>query len=103
MGQARRIAPSQVRRIIWTEPTRGDLEHIRAYIGQFRPRAAERMAERLLEAADDLSEYAERGRPIGNGRREFAIVWPYLIRYRIDGDAVYILRVRHGAQAREAD
>lgn len=65
--------------------------------------AAQRMAERLLAAADDLSEHAERGRPIGKGRRELAVVWPYLIRYRIDGDVVYILRIRHGAQAHESD
>jgi toxin ParE1/3/4 len=29
------------------------------------------------------------------------IVWPYILRYRIKGDAVIILRVRHGARDEE--
>src|SRR4051812_1114372 len=101
MGQTRRIASSQVRRIIWSELARDDLLSIRGYIGQFNPLAAEQMAERLLAAADSLAEHAERGRPIGAGRRELVSIWPYLIKYRIDGDTVYILRVRHGARRAE--
>jgi plasmid stabilization system protein ParE len=30
------------------------------------------------------------------------IVWPGILRYRIKGDAVVILRVRHGARDEEA-
>ncbi len=30
--------------------------------------------------------------------REQVTAYPYIIRYRIDGDKVYILRVRHGAR-----
>jgi toxin ParE1/3/4 len=89
-----------VRRIVWSEPARNDLQSIRAYIGQFNPTAAQRMAVRLLAAADSLSDYPDRGRPIGKGRRELTIIWPYLLRYRIANDAVFILRIRHGAQKR---
>jgi len=60
------------------------------------------MAERLLAAADSLEEFAERGRPIDEGRRELTIIRPYLIRYRVAGDAVFILRIRHAAQDRDA-
>lgn len=87
-----------MRRIVWSEPAIGDLQSIRNYIGQFNPSAAQRMAERLAAAADSLAEYAERGRLIAYGRRELTIIWPYLLRYRIDGDTVFILRIRHGAQ-----
>jgi plasmid stabilization system protein ParE len=52
----------------------------------------------LLAAADSLSEFAERGRPTHGGIRELTALSPYLIRYRIAGDTVFILRVRHGAQ-----
>jgi len=77
------------------------LQSIRAYIGQFNPSAAQRMGERLLAAAESLGDYAERGRPIAKNRRELTIIWPYLILYRIAGDDVFVLRVRHGAQRRD--
>jgi plasmid stabilization system protein ParE len=87
-----------VRRVIWTAGARGDLAGIRAYIGQFNPTAAARFATRLVLAADSLAEMAERGRPIRGGRRELAASPPYLIRYRVAADVVFILRVRHGAR-----
>ena len=59
------------------------------------------MAERILQAADNLAEYAERGRAVSKELRELTIVWPYLILYRIEGDIVFILRVRHGARERD--
>ena len=42
----------------------------------------------MLQAADHLAEYAERGRAVSKGRRELTIVWPYLIVYRIEADVV---------------
>ncbi len=71
---------------------------IRAYVGEFSPLAARRFAARLVEVADSLDEFAERGRLVGGGKRELTIVWPYLIRCRVDADTVTILRVRHGAR-----
>jgi addiction module RelE/StbE family toxin len=75
-----------------------DLASIRTYIGKFNPAAAGRMASRLIEAGQSLHEIPERGRSIGRGRRELAIIPPYVIRYRIKGDVVEIIRVRHGRQ-----
>lgn len=85
----------------WTEAALTDLERIRSYIGHFNPSAARRMAARLIEAANSLDSFPERGRSIGRGRRELTVVWPYVIRYRIADEHVVILRVRHGAQAPE--
>jgi len=85
-------------RVVWTEPARQDLEGIRSYIGQFSPLAAQRMAVRLHAAAESLREQPWRGRSIGRGRRELTIIRPYLIRYRLDGEVVVILRIRHGAR-----
>ncbi|HWK47226.1 MAG TPA: type II toxin-antitoxin system RelE/ParE family toxin [Stellaceae bacterium] len=84
-----------MRRIIWTEPARQDLERIQDYIGQFNPAAARGVAERLLAAADSLGSFAERGRPSGIDR-ELTAIRPYVLRYRIIGGVVFILRVRHG-------
>lgn len=87
--------------IRWTEAALSDLERIRSYIGHFNPAAARSMAKRLIESANNLNIFPGRGRPIGQGRRELTLVWPYVIRYRISGDFIVILRVRHGAQAPE--
>jgi toxin ParE1/3/4 len=56
------------------------------------------MTTRLIEIAQGLESLSERGRPISRNRRELTVVWPYLIRYRIEADNVYVLEVRHGAQ-----
>jgi addiction module RelE/StbE family toxin len=90
-----------VRRVVWTEPAVAALIGIRAYIGQFNPAAAARFVSRLVQAGDSLAEFAERGRPRLQGGRELVVVRPYLIRYRIAGDVVFILRVRHGARRPE--
>jgi plasmid stabilization system protein ParE len=73
-----------------------------AYISAFNPLAAARLGERLIEVADSLAEYSERGRDAGDGRREMTTVWPYILRYRVEGDAVIILRIRHGAREEES-
>ena len=76
-----------------------DLSSIRAYIGKFSPLAAQRMTVRPRAAASGLYDYPERGRPAGSGMRELTIVPPYVIRYRVSGGEVLILRIKHGARA----
>jgi toxin ParE1/3/4 len=63
-------------RIVWTREALANLELTRAYIHQFDPGAAQRMALRLIEAGDGLRDFPERGRPIANGRRELPTVPP---------------------------
>jgi toxin ParE1/3/4 len=82
--------------ISWTESAIADLVGIRAYVGQFNPLAARRMAEALISAGNGLVDFPERGRVVARGRRELTVVWPYVIRYRIENERVVILRVRHG-------
>ena len=87
-----------MRRVIWADEARANLLAIRNYIAQFSPSAAQRFALKLVAAAEDLSENPDRGRSVGNGRRELALIRPYLIRYRVEADAVFILRIRHAAR-----
>ena len=56
------------------------------------------MIERLIAVADSLSDFSNRGRDLGDGRREITTVWPYVLRYRVTDDTVVIPRVRHGAR-----
>ena len=85
-------------RVVWTRDALVNLRLIRHDIEQFDPQAAERIAQRLIEAGDRLSMFPERGRPASGGTRELVIVRPYVLRYRVDGGTVYILRVRHSAR-----
>lgn len=87
-----------MRRIVWTEDAVANLEAIEAYVSLFDPAAAARLAARLIEVADSLAEFPDRGREAGDGRREMTTVWPYILRYRVEAERVIILRIRHGAQ-----
>lgn len=88
-------------KIVWTEEAVEHLEAIVTYVSVYDPVAAERLAERLIALADSLAEFPDRGRDAGGGRREMTVVWPYTIRYRVQGDTVVILRIRHGARQDE--
>ncbi|MHB8287523.1 MAG: type II toxin-antitoxin system RelE/ParE family toxin [Caulobacteraceae bacterium] len=75
-----------------------DLDAIAAYISDFNPSAARKLAADLRRAAQTLADFPQSGRVLSARRRELATVPPYLIRYRIVGAAVEILTIRHGAR-----
>lgn len=87
---------------MWTDDAVGNIEAIFTYVAIFNPDAASRLAERLMAVADSLAEFPNRGRDAGDGRREMKTVWPYVLRYRISGDDVIVLRIRHGAQGEDS-
>ncbi len=85
--------------VVWTEQALAHLQAIRAYIEQFNPRAAGDVAASLKELGDSLQHFPYKGRQVrGTGMRELVSLYPYIIRYHIDGDTVVILRVRHTAR-----
>ena len=88
--------------VIWIELAITGLDRIAHYIRQFDRQAAENCERRLRQAGDSLREFPHRGRPAPQGRRELLSVWPYIIRYRVVGDTVFILDVRHMRQRKRA-
>lgn len=96
-----RKSATELRRIVWTDEAIAHLEAIVAYISAFNPAAAARLGERLIAVADSLAEFFERGRDAGDGRREMTTVCPYVLRYRVEGERVVVLRIRHGARDEE--
>ena len=85
----------------FTDEAIGDLSSIRTYLAERSPNAADRIGRRLVEAADSLEGFQDRGKPgLVNGTREITTVWPYVIVYRVTAAEVQILRVWHGAQDR---
>lgn len=85
-------------RVVWLEEAVDQLERIGAYVRVFDPRAADRLATRLFTAAESLIDFPNRGRLASGGKRELPTVPPYIIRYRVEGEIVLILGIRHGAQ-----
>ena len=92
---------NSLRRIVWTDQAVENLETIVTYISAFNEVAAARLAERLIDMAESLSDFSHRGRDAGKGRREMTIVPPYILQYRVVGNEVTILRLRHGARQPE--
>ena len=76
-----------MRIVVWSAEARADVGEIAAYIGQFNERATDRLSTRLLQVADSLSEFTERGELAGDYRK-LVTVRPYVLRYRIVGDEV---------------
>lgn len=88
-------------RIVWTDDAVANLEAIVTYVAAFNPAAATMLAMRLVAVADSLTEFPNRGRDAGEGRRELTTVRPYILRYRVEGERVVVLRIRHGARSEE--
>ncbi len=102
LGNTRREAnASVVAEVIWTARALRNLRAIRAYVAKERPITAAKLAARLTAAGQGLDIQPERGRAIGGGRRELTHVRPYVIRYRVKGNGVEILEIRHAARKPE--
>jgi plasmid stabilization system protein ParE len=85
-------------RVIWSARSRRDIEGIHAYIAQVAPLAAGRFASRLIAAVESLTDQPHRGRALYGEVREMVAIKPYVVRYRVKGRAVQIIRIKHGAQ-----
>ena len=84
--------------VVWTREALSSLDLISAYRRRSNPAAADRVIKRLLAAGDSLDHFPNRGRHAARGARELPVVPPYIIEYRVEGDRVFIRRIRHGRQ-----
>ena len=87
--------------LVWTPAALDDLASLRAFIAEQDPAAAQRIALRTIHAVEtQLLQSPEMGRP-GRvaGTRELVITrTPFIVPYRLRGQAIQILRVYHGAR-----
>ncbi len=84
--------------VVWSAVALTEVEQIVGYVELFDTRAAEHLKHRLYRLADSLTDFPQRGRLMRDGSRELATVPPYLLRYDVAGDTVYVLSVRHCAR-----
>lgn len=88
--------------VLWSPAAAADLEAIFAYLLPLNPAVAEDVIQELTVAADSLAEFPFRGRQgRARGTRELLAVRPYAVVYEVRRDAVVILRLWHGMQARD--
>lgn len=84
-------------KIVWRSAAERDLEYASDYIAARNPDAALRVEHRLRTVIEHLHLFPRSGR-IGRllGTREVVLTeYPYVIRYRLAGDHVQILRIFH--------
>ena len=84
----------------WTEEAAADLERITNYLFEHAPERAPHLVREIYNAPAMLVNFPYRGRP---GKKEetrelVLSALPYVVVYRIAGDAIHILRILHGAQ-----
>ena len=86
--------------IVWSRRAIEHLAHLREYIARDNPKAANRIANDLLEAVERLAKLPNLGRP-GRvvGTRELVVsATRYIITYRLRGDRLEIVAVFHARQ-----
>ena len=96
-----------VHQIVWSPRALEDLREVVRYISCDNPDAARRFGEKLIQKAEDLATFPERGRVI----RKFnhpdireVFLGSYRIAYRIRHEpaaTVEIARIWHGARSEE--
>ena len=89
----------------WLPEAMSDLKRLYEFINPHSADAAARAVNTLLAAAGSLADFPEKGRPWQQEPtfRELAVQFGakgYVIRYRIDGDSVIIVRVWHALEDR---
>ena len=87
-------------RVKWLRVALANLEAEANYIAEDNPPAAGRVVQRIFQAVNLLKKNPSMGRP-GRvvGTRELVVDrTPYIVPYRVRGDAVEVLRVFHSAR-----
>ncbi|MBU1348343.1 MAG: type II toxin-antitoxin system RelE/ParE family toxin [Alphaproteobacteria bacterium] len=85
--------------VIWNTRARADLTGLAHYIAARNPDAAQRIKALLERAAERLGDHPYLHRVGRNESTRESVVHPnYVMVYRVDGDAVRILRVLHARQ-----
>lgn len=91
--------------LIWSSAARADLIRLRQFIEPHNREAAQRAAQSIKKAASVILQHPGIGKCL-EGRQDRELFVPfgqhgYVIRYRLDEDAVVILKIWHGREDRD--
>lgn len=91
--------------IDWLPEARGDLQRLYGFIAQHSPDAAARAVQAIVAGVDGLRDFPDSGRPWEPDMDYRERVVPfgargYVVRYRVLGARVVIVRVWHGLEGR---
>jgi toxin ParE1/3/4 len=86
--------------IVWSAVARTRLREIHAYVARDKPKAAERLAIRIVAMVEALRNHPHMGRAGAEpGIRELVIgSTPYIVLYRVRAERVIISTIWHGVQ-----
>jgi plasmid stabilization system protein ParE len=90
--------------LIWSATARADLIRLRQFIEPHNHEAARNAAQTIKKAALLIQQHAGIGKRL-DGRLDRELFVPfghrgYVIRYRLDGEAIIILKIWHGLEER---
>ena len=91
--------------LIWTRHAAEDVNRLRAFIRLHNPDAAQRAAQAIQKAAALLLQHPAIGHP-AHDLPEFRDLWVpfgsrgYVLRYRLDGNRIIVIRVWHSLEER---
>ena len=86
------------REVVWAERARRALDEALSYIEERSPQSARRLAERVLERADSLDTFSERGRivpEVGDPTLRELLIDPFRLMYELDERQVRIVGFIH--------
>jgi plasmid stabilization system protein ParE len=90
-------------RVVLTERARADFDRLHAFLAAKSPRSAQRAAQRIIEGIDLLALFPHSGVVVKGDIRNAFIRFGrsgYVVRYKIESDAVLITRIWHGKERR---
>ena len=87
-------------RLAWTARAAANLEEIADYIARDNPQAAARLTQHILSSLARLEVHPHLGKPGRSpGTRELVTSrTAYIAAYRVTGERIELLAVRHGAR-----
>jgi len=93
-----------LRSVRLTPSAERDLERLTDFLESKSERAAARAGEAITSAILSLAEFSERGHPSKHaGWRELVVPFgrsAYVIRYKVEGESVFVSRIFHGLERR---
>ena len=89
--------------IIWSARARRDFDRLVASTAAHSPKGAKRISTRILNRIADLEEMPFQGSLLPRNLRRLEVTrTPYLLIFRVDRDAVRLVRILHGRRGRRS-